>query len=64
MRLGIARKRSANTPEAKRSAARQRGEIHGVFNGGDVLFLFFFLQKKAFIQVQKDAWLKSVMYKK
>jgi len=59
VRLGTAGKRAANTLEAKRFAARRRGEVHGVSTVATFFFLFFFLQNKAFIQVQKDAWLKS-----
>lgn len=44
--------------ESLRRAAKRR-RTRG-FNGGDVLFfILFFYKKKAFIQVQKDAWLKS-----
>lgn len=43
-----------------RSAARQRGETHTGFQRWRRSFFYsFFFYKKAFIQVQKDAWLKS-----
>lgn len=54
MKLGTAGKERAITP-----VTTKRRSTRG-FNGGDVLFfILFFYKKKAFIQVQKDAWLKG-----
>lgn len=61
MKLGMAGRRGSGYAGSESAPPRDRGErrTRG-FNGGDVLFFYsFFFYKKAFIQVQKDAWLKS-----